>query len=83
MGLPTSERQAYFYPQPKLGLDYVPHGLSGSRDGESCHLGMLLSTDKSEVLGHGVLPGPRLCRQPRGQNSLGCLEQLSPASASE
>ena len=50
VGLPTSEMQADFYPQPKLGPDFVPHGLRGSRDGDSCHLGMPLRAGRSEVL---------------------------------
>lgn len=83
MGLPTSEMQADFYPQPKLGPDYDPHGLSGSRGGDSCHLEMPLRTDRSEVLHHCVFLGSRLCWQLRGQNSLGRLGELSPGSASE
>lgn len=62
VGLPPSETQADFYPRPKLGPDYVPHGLSGSGVRTAVTWGCPLRTDRSEALCHCVFPGPRLCR---------------------
>lgn len=69
VGLPPSETQADFYPQPKLGPDNVPHGLSGPGVRAAvtwgCHSGQ---TGQS----HYVIVYSRdlgCVEEPRGQNS--------------